>query len=101
LAAGPFLRCCSHCCCFIGLVVVVGACYGDALVVGGGNVNDENAACGGLEGDLAEGEGECGEEFLGVLVLLWLLVSQSGWVKWVEGGRDGGRLVGSGRRGGD
>jgi hypothetical protein len=53
LAAGPFLRCCSHCCCFIGLVVVVGACYGDALVVGGGNVNDENAACGGLEGDLA------------------------------------------------
>ncbi|KAG6312142.1 hypothetical protein E4U44_003617 [Claviceps purpurea] len=27
----------------------------------------EDAACGGLEGDLAEGGGECGEEFLGVL----------------------------------
>jgi hypothetical protein len=76
LAGGPFL-----CCCFIGLVIVVGACGGGGGLIVGGDVDDKDAACGGLEGDLAEGEGECGEEFLGVLVLLWLLVSQSGWVK--------------------
>lgn len=29
--------------------------------------DDEGSAGGGLEGDFAEGEGECGEEFLGVL----------------------------------
>jgi hypothetical protein len=73
LAGGPFL-----CCCFIGLVIVVGAWGGGGggLIVGG-DVDDEHAACGGLEGDLAEGEGECGEEFLGVLVLL-LFVRRGG-----------------------
>lgn len=34
------------------------------LVVDG---DDEGAACGGLEGDFAEGEGKGGEELLGVL----------------------------------
>lgn len=31
------------------------------------NCDDKGSACGGLEGDFAYGEGECGEEFLGVL----------------------------------
>lgn len=32
--------------------------------------DDEDSAGGGLEGDFAKGEGECGEEFLGVLFFL-------------------------------
>lgn len=34
---------------------------------GGGDLDDKDAACGGLQGDLAEGDGEGGEELLGVL----------------------------------
>lgn len=32
--------------------------------------DDEGSAGGGLEGDFAEGEGECGEEFLSVLFFM-------------------------------